>query len=651
MKRKLTSILLTTCMILMSVGTLRAGGPFESVDVTAGVPSPIPGHILARVVGIRWDARSIPVQYRMNNSLNPIPNPLGTAFLSVADATTAIQGSMNTWNNIPTSYINMQITGTTGNLGFVGFDMVNELSFRTPNNFGAIASSPSVNFITDVTLEDGDHIDGDADPDVSSAITTAQDVDNDGDIEFPAGDYKAGTIVDNDVQFNTKPGTGNGLRFTVDPTQFDTVARSVDLNCVALHELGHSLGLSHTLNNQNSATDGDGSTMFPFINTTDPDSERQQATLSADDIAWASFIYQEGSGASGPAALQAGDVPFASAYGVITGELRHGVLNQPLAGGQVIAIDRATNAVATSAFSGTTNLSFNPNTGGLFFVPNVAAAITNGNFSIPVPPGNYSVGIEATDGAPVPAANISFSTQIGNVFGQQNFIEEFYNGNLEGAIERDPGDAKNVHVNAGQVTGGNDITTNSVITINPFGVTTARGFINPPPGGFIYAVSFPASQISALNGGNPVNLQAGLFDVSNIDPSVPVIFANAWLAKGVINPDTTATIDLANPLATSLTPIGQDTDFAPFYFKNPHDLSETVRLGIADGSIQNLFLVLQIQPPPYGGVNAQPPLVFISTQAPILGRSFLSTDGGLTFIRRNTQNFRFSLVASVPTVP
>ncbi|HEX7773294.1 MAG TPA: matrixin family metalloprotease, partial [Pyrinomonadaceae bacterium] len=642
---KLTSILLTTCMLLMSVATTRAGGPFETVDITTGPPSPIPGHILVRVIGIRWDARSIPVQYRINDTLDPIPNPLGAAFLSVADARTALQGSLDSWNNIPTSYINMQIVGTTNNPGLVGFNFVNELSFRTAAGFGAIASSPSTNLIADVTLEDGDQIDNDGDSDVSSAITTAQDVDGDGDIEFPAGFYKAGTILDNDVQFNTK--ASNGLRFTIDPTQFDIVARSVDLNCVAVHEFGHSIGLSHTPNNQNSATDGDGSTMYPFITTTDPDSERQQATLSTDDIAWASFIYQEGSAPSGPAAIQPGDVPFNKAYGLISGELRHGVLNQPLAGAQVIAINRATNAVATSVFSGTTNLSFNPMTGQLFFPTTVDAAIPNGNYTIPVPPGNYSVTIEPVDGTPVPAQNISFTPQIGQFFGQQNFLEEFWNGNLEAALERDPGDAKNVHVNAGQVNGGNNITTNSVITINPFGARTSRGFINPvPPAGFIYAVAFPASEISALNGGNPVNLQAGLFDTSNIDPSVPVIFANAWLAKGVINPDTTATIDLVNPLASALMPIGQDGDFAPFYFKNPHDLSETVRLGIADGSIQNLFLVLQVAPPPFAGVNGQPPLVFLSTQAPILGRSFLSTDGGLTFIRRNTQNFRFSLVAS-----
>ena len=100
-------------------------------------------------------------------------------------------------------------TPTTANLGLVGFNMVNELTFRTAAGFGAIASSPSTSLIQDVTLVDGDLLDGDADSDVSSAITVATDVDNDGDIEFPAGFYKAGTILDNDVQFNTEVRTAS----------------------------------------------------------------------------------------------------------------------------------------------------------------------------------------------------------------------------------------------------------------------------------------------------------------------------------------------------------------------------------------------------------------------------------------------------------
>jgi hypothetical protein len=522
--------------------------------------------------------------------------------------------------------------------------MINELTFRTSAGFNAIASSPSTNLIQDATFVNGDDIDGDGDSDVSDQITVATDVDGDGDIEFPAGTYKAGTILDNDVQFNTK--ASNGFRFTVDPAQADTNTRSVDLKCTATHEFGHSLGLSHTLDNQISATQGDGSTMYPFIDTGDPTAELSQATLSADDIAWASFTYPEGSAASGPGAIQPGDVPFTDVYGLITGELRHGVLNQPIAGGMVYAINRDTGERLVSSFTGTANLSFNPANGGLFFVPTIADAIPNGNFVIPVPKGNYSVGVEATDGLPVAAANISFRTQIGNFFGEQNFMEEFYNNQSEGAIEVDPGDAKNVHVNNGQITGGVNITTNSVFTLAPFGALTNIGFINAPAGGFIYAVQFPAAEITALNGGNPTLLQTGQFLTTVVDASVPVVFAKASLVRGVVNPDTTATLDLANPLATSITFLAQDTDFAPFYFKNPIDLSATVRAGIADGSIQNLFLVLQTPPAPFAGVSNQPPLIGLSTQAPIRGRSFLSTNGGLTFTRRNDLNFMFSLTAS-----
>ncbi len=645
MKRKFATLCIALSIILGVAGTTRAGGALESIDITNAPPSPIPGHLLARVIGIRWDARCIPVQYRMNNTLDPIPNPLGPAFLSVAGATTALEASFAQWNSIPTSYIESHIVGTTGNLGLVGFNMINELSFRTSAGFNAIASSPSTNLIQDTTLVNGDDIDGDGDSDVSSAITTATDVDGDGDIEFPAGFYKAGTILDNDVQFNTK--VSNGFRFTVDDAQADAVTRSVDLMCTAVHEFGHSFGLSHVLNNQDSATDGNGSTMFPFIDTGDPVSELSQRSPASDDIAFASYFYQEGSAASGPAALQTGDVSFNSKYGLITGELRHGVLNQPIAGSSVFAINRKTNTVAASAFTGTTNLSFNPVNGGLFFVPTVADAIPNGNFVIPVLKGSYSVGVEATDGSPVAAANISFTCQIGNFFGQQNFLEEFYNTDEEAAIERKPGDAKNVDVTAGLTHSGVNIITNDVFNLSPFGARTNIGFINPPAGGFIYAVAYPASTISAINPDGPIAITEGLFDTTVVDASVPVVFAQALLTTGVINPDGTATIDLAHPIDQASGFVGQDTDFAPFFFKNSHVIGKKVRDGINAGTIQNLFLVLQIDNTrPFPGVSNQPALIGLSTQAPILGRSFLSTNGGATFTRRNDINFRFSLIIS-----
>ena len=68
------------------------------------------------------------------------------------------------------------------------------------------------------------------------------------------------------------------------------------------------------------------------------------------------------------------------------------------------------------------------------------------------------------------------------------------------------------------------------------------------------------------------------------------------------------------------------------------------------GTLQNLFLVLQIPSAPFAGVSGHPPLIGLSTQAPILGRSILSTNGGVTFNRRNDFQFRFSLIASKPPV-
>ena len=221
-----------------------------------------------------------------------VPNPLGPPVLTIAEATVALQSSFNAWNNIPTSYIDMRIVGTRSNPGLVGFDMVNELSFCTSAGFTAIASSPSVSLIEDSTFVDGDDIDGDGDSDVSAAITVMADADGDGDLEFPPGFYKAGTILDNDVQFNTK--TTNGLRFTIGNAALDTVGRSVDFNTTATHEFGHSHGLSHSMDNQSSATDGDGATMFPFIDTTDPAAEALQRTLHTDDIAWSSYHLPRG---------------------------------------------------------------------------------------------------------------------------------------------------------------------------------------------------------------------------------------------------------------------------------------------------------------------------------------------------------------------
>lgn len=619
-----------------------AGGALETIDITAGTPSPIPGQIAAKLVPIRWDPRCIPVQFRVNDTLDPIPNPLGVPFVTVADATAALQRSMDGWNNIRTSYIDMQAVGTTANPGTRRFDMTFELTFRVPPGSGFIASSPSTSLIADSTFVDGDDIDGDGDSDVSGAISVCTDVDNDGDIEFPAGDYKAGTILDNDIQFNASV-----FRFTVADADIDTVTNSVDLMATAIHELGHSHGLSHVLNNLDSKIDGTGTTMYPFIDTGDPASELSQRTLDSDDIAFSSFFYPEGTASSGPAALQHGDIPFRLLYSTIEGEVTQGSTGLPVAGASVSAVRPGLDLQEAAAFSGTTQVSFNPATGGLFLV-SPAFNILDGKYRIPVLPGIFDVGIEAVDGQPVTAASISLTAQIGSIFGQQAFQEEFYNGSHEAAVETDPGAASLVLALPFHAPTGIDLVTNVNTVLRSYGSRDFIGFTGQAEKSY-YAVAFPGAAIAAADPGTGLAIQAGLFNTAQADASVAERWLQAQLTTCELS-GTTATVDLRHPLARDILFLAQDGDFTPFYFRQPERLGRKVLDGIANGSISNLCLVLQLPKAPFDGVSALPPLIGLDggvavNDVPIAGLSFVSTDG-VTFDVVTNFNFMFGLEVS-----
>jgi hypothetical protein len=485
MKKTFFSVLL---IALLPVSTSWAAGQLEQIDTTNATPAPTAGEVLVDIVGIRWDARAIPVNYRVNNTLNPVPNPLGAPVLNVSQARGIFQASFDRWNRIPTSYINSRVIGETANAGNAGFDFVNELSFRTAPTFGAIAASPSISLTADTCFADGDDINGDGKADVSATITTVQDVA--GQNVFPVGCYKAGTILDNDVVFNTK--TAGGLRFTTGDENLDALTRSVDLGTIATHEFGHSHGLSHTLNNNKSASNGRGAVMFPFIDTGDPNAERVQRDLDSDDIASSSKVYPEGSARTGPAAISLGDFPFDLFFSRIRGKVTDGLSGAPVAGASVFAINRFSNELVSSAISGKVKVSLNPATGSLG-LSSPADNIANGDYELIVPWGVYDVGIEPVDGAPVPASSINFTAQIGSIFGQQTFNKEFWNRNREFGLEYRPGEPLPVFA-IGNGSSNIDFTTNLSFNFNQFGNRVSVGFTDSLPGSW-YIVRVPLQPI------------------------------------------------------------------------------------------------------------------------------------------------------------
>ena len=644
MRTKMTALAaLLMFSVLLAPAPASAGGALETIDTTGNVPSPIPGDVVARVIGIRWDSRCIPVEYRVNDFVDPIPNPLGPPVITLADATASFQTSMDQWNQIRTSFIDMQIVGNVTNPGLRTFDFVNEQTFATPAGAGFIASSPSVSLTADAVFTDGDDIDGDGDSDVSNTISTCADVDGDGDIEFPEGSYAAGTILDNDVQYNAAL-----LRFTTAAADIDATVFSVDLQGVATHELGHSHGLAHPLNNQVSRSDGGAATMFPFIDTGDPDAELSTRDLDTDDKAWSSFFYQEGTAASGPGALQFGDIPFRFVFGVIEGEVTQGAQNLPLAGGSISASRFLLRTLEVTGQSGTTQLSFNPVTGGLSLV-SPAFNILDGRYEMPVPLGLYDIGIEAIDGEPVPSTSVSFTAQIGGLFGQLNFNEEFFNGSREAAVESSPGASTPVFGIPGLVRSGVDFTTNVDTTLGSFGSQDFVGFTSAAPGDY-YAVAFPGADIAAADSGGGIAIHSGLFRNGQLDASVVNIWAEAQLTTCEVT-GTTATVDLDSPLRRDRVFVGQDSDFAPFYFRRSAALGAEVLAGIASGDISHLCLVLQVPDGPFPGPSGFPPLIGLdgvpggTNDVPIAGLSFTSSDG-VTFTASPLFNFRFGLVVS-----
>ena len=319
-----------------------------------------------------------------------------------------------------------------------------------------------------------------------------------------------------------------------------------------------------------------------------------------------------------------------------------------MAGANVYAQKFPHGEVVVSAFSGTAQLvavegALTPSDAdvGFFFPPTQDFGILDGRYTLPVPLGLYQIGLQALDGLPAGAGNISLTAIVGNFFGQLDFEEEFWNGHGESGSEDQPGLALPLLAIPPLAIPGIDLVSNATDEQQSFQTLNASGF-TAAPGGRLYAVRFANADVLArLNAG--ATLHTGTFPTFVVDASVAPIFSRALLTTGSLGGGTAA-INLASPLRSRANFVGQSSDETPFYFPLPNLLSASVQSLLTANAVTDLFLVLEVPAPPFPGFSGIPPLIGLDTVGPFSGNSFISDDGGATFNPVTTFDFAFLLV-------
>ncbi len=307
---------------------------------------------------VKWSAQQFPIVWRLSSDGYP-----GSGIDNV-QLTTELEAAFNTWSAFGSGTINFTNGGTV-NENTVGIDGINLLTFTDQDYLfptGVAAFAVNYTFSVETTITD-----------------TFNDIDGDGNRDLPNGVYPPGTIYEADIVFNGSVGfeaTGN--------------FGSSDIQSVALHEIGHVLGLSHSL-----ITD---TVMYPFLSK-DIASAR---SLKIDDIAYLYNTYSNS--------------PLAYARSSISGTVTNGYTGEPVVGAHVFVTDPSTGDKIVGAYS-----------------------LLNGEYLIPGVRKGY-VGIEPLDGNPPANDPARINEVIKNTF-DIDFITEFYDTN-ELNVESSPLNAK-----------------------------------------------------------------------------------------------------------------------------------------------------------------------------------------------------------------
>jgi hypothetical protein len=288
--------------------SLRAGGNGE--QICSVQPFPPASCTEGQIVDIAWSPLAQPVRWWMNQSGVRVNTEHGGLYLDPAAAQSELQAAAAVWESLAESSISFRSMGTTTS-STRGLDNMNLIYWSD--------SELSVNTLAVTTFT--------ALPYDLVVSTSTRDLNFDGreDLDrtlYPDGvRLKAGTIIDVDITFNS-----SGFDWSLVP---DSSVDICDIRAVAVHEMGHLHGLSH------SSALRDPATMFAYFDTTSAAQQEAARSLEWDDIAASARAYP--AAGVGPSGALIGRVVRSNGEGVV--------------GAQVSAIDVATGREVVTVFT------------------------------------------------------------------------------------------------------------------------------------------------------------------------------------------------------------------------------------------------------------------------------------------------------------